>query len=170
MRLPDLRFERDRAAHLPDPKPGQARVRRGFTLIEALVVIVLLGVLALVTLPRVGREIAHARVNRAAAAIAGELEQAQTMAARQRKPIRISFNSSIPEYTISDRASGTALQKRAFGPQSEFPVTTVSASPSTIDIFPSGLASSALEVTVAVPPYGRKITMSRAGHLRLGPQ
>lgn len=148
----------------------RATGRGGFTLVEALIVVALLGLLMAMALPRFSRELRVNRVNQAAQVLASDLERAFTTAARQRKPVRLSWNNSAMQYSISDRASGTVLLARGLGTgNSSFGVLHVSFSASPLDIFPVGFASSALTVTLTAQDYSRRVQMTRAGLTLVGP-
>ena len=51
--------------------------------------------------------------------------------------------------------------------RSEYALTTLSATPSTIDVLPNGIGSVARTVTVAQCDYSRTVTASSAGFVRL---
>jgi type II secretion system GspH-like protein len=114
----------------------------------------------------VGRSVGHARVNRASSIVAGDIEQAFAMAARQRKPIRLTFVSGTQSYTINDRASGAILVARSFGPTAEVSLSGLSASATILDIYPSGLASGSDTVTLQLGTYSRRVTVTRVGLIR----
>jgi prepilin-type N-terminal cleavage/methylation domain-containing protein len=139
----------------------------GFTFIELLMVIIVFSVLTSVALPTVSRVTTHTRVNQAALVVGQDLALVVTDAARQRKPVRLALGADRQSYTISDRATGTVLQTRVFGPRGDFPLDSLSFSVSPIDVFPNGFTSSALTVTVSAGGYSRQVTMSRAGWVRV---
>lgn len=141
-------------------------LRRGFTLIEIVVVIVVIGLILRFALPGVSRSLRVGRVNQAAQVLSGDLDRAFSTAARQRKPVRVAWNNSAMQYTLADRASGTVLLTRPLGKAGG---TTVNFSASPLDIFPGGFASSALTVTVTEGDYTRHIQMTRAGLTLVGP-
>ncbi|MGH7628021.1 MAG: GspH/FimT family protein [Gemmatimonadales bacterium] len=97
--------------------------------------------------------------------MAGDLELAFSMAARQRKPMRVDLAGTT--YTIADRAGGTVRFRRPLGPDSEYRVQTVTFSADPVDVFPSGVASSADTVTLTSGPAVRRIVKSPAGQVRI---
>ena len=143
------------------------RASSGFTLLELLIVIVFVGLVAAMTFPTVSRITTHSRVNQAAMVVGQDLSQALSAAARERKPIRIARGADQKSITTSDRASGTVLSTRSLGPGDAYQLDSVVFSASPIDLFPSGFASSALTVTLWAGGYARRVTMSRAGWVRV---
>src|SRR5687768_12572748 len=138
------------------------RSRAGFTLVEALIAIVILGILVGALAPVVSRQISHSRVNNAAHLLAADLENALSLAGRQRSPVRVTVDPAQRTVLIADRATGNVITLRSYGPTSEFKVETLSASPASVDLLPQGRATSATTLTVAIGPYSRQVTLSRA--------
>jgi type IV fimbrial biogenesis protein FimT len=145
------------------------RSRSGVTLIEAMIVIAIVAILVGMVAPAVSRQVTHSRVNDAAHVLAGHLEQAVTLAGRQRRPVRVSVDGAQKAMVIADRASGTIISRHAYGPQSEFKLETLSSSPATVDILPQGVATSAATFVVRIGSYARQVTITRAGLVRLQP-
>lgn len=145
--------------------------RMGFTLLELIVVVFIVGVLATMTGPAMSRIVRHNRVNRSATVIAADLQNAFAVAARQREPIRIQANSATKSYQFIDRKTGAVLRIRTFyGDTSEYRLTRLVFTPSTIDVFPSGISSAALTVDLANGDYVRQVTASTAGFIRMLPR
>ena len=145
------------------------RLRFGVTLVEALIAIAILGILVGALAPVVSRQVSHARVNDAAQVLTAQLEQAIAVAARQRRPVRITVNGPQRLLVLTDRASGTVISQHAFGAQSDFKLESLSASPASIDILPQGFATSAATFAVGIGSYSRQVTVSRSGLVRLQP-
>jgi prepilin-type N-terminal cleavage/methylation domain-containing protein len=139
--------------------------QRGFSLPEAMQVVVVLGLLAAITGPPVARQLRSHRVGQAANVVAGDLELAFSMAARQRKPMRVAVTGTT--YTIADRAGGTVRFQRQLGADSEYRLQSVTFSASPVDVFPSGVASSADTVTLTSGNAIRRIVMTPAGQVRI---
>jgi prepilin-type N-terminal cleavage/methylation domain-containing protein len=142
------------------------RSRGGFTLIEMVIVLILLGMAATIAYPKVARITTHARVNQATMVAAHTLVQAVTDAARQRKPIRVARGADLQSITVSDRATGTVLTTRVLGAGDGYYLDSVAFSVTPVDIFPNGFTSSALTLTLWNAGYSRQVTMSRAGWVR----
>ena len=128
-------------------------------------VIAVVGLLSLIAQQQVSGTIRRSQVNRATAAVAADLESAFTMAARQRRPIRISCCTN-GSYTFADRTGGTVRLQRSL---LDYGVTTLTFSTSPVDIFPSGVATSADTVTIGAGGYTRRIVMTSAGLVRILP-
>ena len=145
--------------------------RRGFTVIELLMVVCIMGILAAMTGPHISKIIRHNRVNRAAMVITADLQNAFASAARQRAPVRISADAATKSYQFVDRKTGQVLKIRSFyGDTSEYRLTTLVLTPSTIDVFPTGVSSSPVVVDLGNGNYSRRITASTAGFIRLVPR
>lgn len=145
--------------------------RTGFTMVEILAIVAILGILATVMGPAMSRIVRHQRANRAATVIAADLQNAFAVAARQREPVRIQADPASRSYQFIDRKTGAVLRIRTFyGDTSEYRLSSLVFTPATLDVFPSGISSSALTVDLANGDYARRITASTAGFIRLAPQ
>ena len=144
-------------------------LRAGFSLIEMMVTVSMLGIMVGMVAPNVSKDISHSRVNSAARVVAGDLEQALSMAGRQRRPVRLVIDGSAKEIRLMDRVSGQLISRRAFGATTEYKLYSVSGSPSTVDVLPQGVATASTIVTLSAGGYSRTITMSRGGHVRVSP-
>jgi prepilin-type N-terminal cleavage/methylation domain-containing protein len=140
----------------------------GFSIIEMLVVIVVLGIMAGVAGPAMSTMVRHNRVNRATMVITSDLQNAFAVAARQRQPVRIQADSANRSYQFIDRKTGAVLRIRTFyGDNSEYLLNTLVFNPSTIDVFPNGVSSAALTVKLANGDYSKQINASTAGFVRI---
>jgi prepilin-type N-terminal cleavage/methylation domain-containing protein len=143
--------------------------RAGFSLIEMLVTVSMLAIMVGMAAPNVSRDISHSRVNGAAQVVAGDLEQALSLAGRQRRPVRVVVDASAKEIRLLDRVSGTLISRRQLGDMSEFKLYSVSGSPATVDLLPQGVATAPTIVTLSAGGYSRRVTMTRGGHVRVSP-
>ena len=142
--------------------------RVGFSIIELIAVVSILGVLATMAGPAMSRIVRHQRVNRSATVIAADLQNAFAVAARQREPVRIQADQASRSYQFIDRQTGAVLRIRTFyGDTSEYRLTGLRFTPATLDVFPSGLASAPLTVDLSNGDYSKRITASTAGFIRI---
>lgn len=133
-----------------------------------LVVIGILGILAAMAGPAMSRIVRHQRTNRAAMVITADLQNAFAVAARQREPVRIQADANTRSYQFIDRKSGTVLRIRTFyGDTSEYRLSTLVFNPATIDVFPSGISSSPVTISLGNGDYQKTITASSAGFIRV---
>jgi prepilin-type N-terminal cleavage/methylation domain-containing protein len=145
--------------------------RFGFTVIELMMVISIIGILAALAGPATSRIVRHSRTNRAAIVIAADLQNAFAVAARQRQPVKIVSDAASRSYQFVDRKTGAVLRIRSFyGDTSEYHLTKLVFTPATIDVFPSGVSSQALVVDLANGDYARQIKASTAGFVRTVPK
>ena len=148
---------------------NRRRPRSGVSMLEMLLVMIVMGLLVAISVPKMGRVMRHERVNRAAQVVVADLQNGFAMAGRQRAPVRLTFTTSTKTYVFSDRATGTVFQTRIMDDRSEYALTTLSASPATIDVLPNGIGSMSLSITIAQGDYSRTVTASSAGFVRLVP-
>lgn len=138
----------------------------GYTVIELLLVMIIMGVLAGITYARMGPTLERARVRGAASVLAGDLQYAQVLAARQRGPVVIAVNAGALTYQIADRA-GTVFRTRDFGAAGEYALTELTASPASLEVFPNSMAPQGATYTVGVGGFRQQVTYSRAGQVRV---
>ena len=145
--------------------------RPGFTAVELIVLVTIIGVLASIGGPALSRIVRHGRTNKAAIVIASDLQNAFAVAARQREPVTITADSTTKSYQFIDRKTGSVLRIRSFyGDTSEYRLSRLVFNPTTVDVFPSGVSSSPITVNLANGDYARKITASTAGFVRVVPR
>lgn len=161
--------------HAPaDMKTRSAKTNRwlgrsAFTMVELLIAISVLGTVAAIALPNVNRTVRQRRVIAAAAALSRDMESAFSLASRQRRPIRVSYDAASGAIRIVDRASGTVYRSRAVGATSEYHLTAVSISPPVVDLFPTGLGSAAFSISLTNGGYQRQVAVTRTGLARVLP-
>jgi prepilin-type N-terminal cleavage/methylation domain-containing protein len=159
-----------RSAVLPVIAPsshGRARFRSGFSLIEMLIVVTIAGLAIAIGTGRSRTFLAQQRVVRAASSIRGDVEAAWAIAGRNRRPIRLSWNSSTQVFSVTSRDGATIYRSSPLGSRS-FGLTAseITFSSSPIEVFPSGLSSDTLLITIAATRQGQ--TMSRRVHVSRG--
>ncbi|HJQ10579.1 MAG TPA: prepilin-type N-terminal cleavage/methylation domain-containing protein [Gemmatimonadaceae bacterium] len=143
-------------------------IRQGFTVLELIAVVVILGIMAGFAGPAMSRIVRHQRVNRAATVIASDLQNAFAVAARQRQPVRIQADATTRSYQFIDRKTGAVLRIRTFyGDTSEYQLGKLVFDHPTVDVFPSGISSSPIIIDLANGDYAKQITVSTAGFIRI---
>jgi prepilin-type N-terminal cleavage/methylation domain-containing protein len=142
------------------------RRRSGFSMIEMVLVLIIVGLLVRITVVKTSRIMRHERVNRAAQVMVQDLQNGFAMAGRQRAPVRLTFNSSTKTYVFSDRLSGTVYLTRVMDNQTEWQLSALSPSVATVDILPNGIGSTAFTVDVGLGDYTKRVTASSAGFIR----
>jgi type II secretory pathway pseudopilin PulG len=145
------------------------KARRGFSIIEAVMVIVIVATILGALSPSVARQLSHARINRGAAVVAADFYMAQALAGRMRTPVRIDFNTSDKQLVIVNPATSTTLFTRRLGSDSEFRLTGMSVTVANVLVLPNGTSNSTVSVTLGDASFSKRITMSRAGQIRVYP-
>ena len=147
------------------------RSRSGFTAIEIVIVLVIAGIVMTFAIRSSGETLRRDRVAKVATIVGADLEQAFSIAARQRSPVRVRFDSVRRTFSISERADTTFKFKQRALSSGDLAVDFLSASPSSFDIMPTGLATSTLRLSLGVTTndstFRRTINMTRAGLVRL---
>jgi prepilin-type N-terminal cleavage/methylation domain-containing protein len=145
---------------------AEAHAEGGFTMLELIIVIMILGVVAATTVPTIAKMTTHSRVNQAVMVVAQDLQTVQSNAARERKPMRITRGVDKKSFTVTDRASGTTYLTRNLGSGDAYSLDSISFSTTPVDVFPNGFTSSALTLTLWAGGYSRQVTMSLVGWVR----
>ncbi|MCZ6916817.1 MAG: GspH/FimT family pseudopilin [Gemmatimonadetes bacterium] len=143
--------------------PGNA----GYSLVELLAVMTVMTLLMAIVIPVASPMLERTRVNGAANVLASDLQNAQALAVQHRTPIRISMPAPM-EYQIFERNNpGTIYRTRTLGPNSEFRLDELTATSSTIDLFPNGVARATVTFTLGLNGYQRRVRLTRAGQIRI---
>ena len=141
----------------------------GYTLIEMVLVIVIAGIVTSFGVVRLAPALEHANVRAAANVVAGDLQYAQILAVRYRKPIAVIVASSTKQYLIRDRADPSIVYRtRLLGPDTDFGLDELTFSPSTsVELFPNGLARETVVMTLGLHGFQRNVRLTRAGQIRI---
>lgn len=141
-------------------------------MIELALTFTIIAILTAMMIPKIGRVMQATRVNRVSAIVAADLEQSFTLAGRYRRPMRISCTCGTGTYTVADRTGGTVRLSRTLVGDSdlgnmtlafELPVAGI------VDVFPSGVSTTLLQVRITSGASTRAVTLSTAGHVRIIP-
>ena len=144
--------------------------RRGFTMLELLVTITLIGVISIMAFGRTSSMMTQWRVARGAQAYAEELQSAFAIVGRDRKPVRVvieikNTNPRKIEIQITNRDSTVFYRRRNIGPESAYKLDPVDVSPSRTNllIFPPGLAADTLSMSFSRQGKFRRVRLLRGG-------
>lgn len=141
--------------------------RHGFTLIEILVSVGLVGIALYISVPRFARLRDQSRVQRAAQTLQAEVQQAFAIAGRNRVPIRLTWNSSALQLQITNLAGNTVFRRAGVGTGSfGLNASNVTMTPSSLTVFPNGLANDSLVITVSRSGFSRTVRVARSGMIR----
>jgi len=151
--------------------PNRARpmsAQPGFTLMEALIVVILIGIIGSMAVPSIARSLTATKVDRGAMTVASDIEAAFSLAARTRKPITLFVDSINKRIEVRDRATATVLQRHFYSAtESEYGLTRLAPSTSKIEIYPNGLASSGFTIYAYAAPSLRAVRVRRTGQIRV---
>lgn len=142
--------------------------RAGVTLVEWMTVIVILGTMLAIALPRLSDSVRQRRVIAASSALNADIPAAFSLAARQRKPVTLSYDAASGEVRVTDRAQPDSIYyRRALRNTSEYMLDGVTMTPSSVQIFPNGVSSSAFTITLANGSFVRQLSVARTGFSRV---
>src|SRR5215207_5162675 len=155
------------------------RGQLGFTMIELALTFTIIAILSLIVFPRFRRVMQSSQTRRSAAIVSMDLERAFTLAARYRKPMRLScVGGAVSQtlqtcasgtYTIADRTGGTVRLTRNLRGDGDLGRMTVTFSANPVDIFPSGVSSAAITLGITSGYSTRQILVTTAGQVRILP-
>ncbi len=140
----------------------------GYTLIEMVLVIAIAGIMMTVSVARLAPALEHANVRAAANVVAGDLQYAQMLAVRYRKPIAVIVASATKQYFIRDRDDPTKMYRtRLLGPDTDFGLDELTSSPTSVELFPNGVARETMIMTLGLNGFQRQVRLTRAGQIRI---
>jgi type II secretion system protein H len=149
--------------------PRAYRLRRGFTLLELMVVVVIGGVIGAAALVKSGSIITQNKIQRAAQRLQTDVQQAYAIAARIRQPVILRWSSSSLEMQVTNRAQTTIYRRTPLGASSGMNLASseITVYPTTLTVFPNGLAADTFFVRLSKSGFSRTVRVSRAGMVRL---
>ena len=137
-------------------------------MVESMIAIVVLGTMFSVGLPRMSEGVRQRRVIGAGNALHADIPVAFSLAARQRKPVTLTYDAASGEIRVSDRADPTIIYlRRALRTSSEYMLDSVAMTPASVELFPNGVSSSAFTIRLANGNYVRQLSVGRTGFSRL---
>jgi prepilin-type N-terminal cleavage/methylation domain len=148
----------------------RVRLRRGFSILELITVVVVVGVLATISAGKVQEIMTQQRIYRASNIVQTDVEAAWALAARNRRPIRITWDSANRQMRVTDRDATTNFRRTSLGRDPYgLPPGSVRFSRNTLEVYPNGLANDSLFITFSTTGVARKILVSRAGTVQQVP-
>lgn len=136
-------------------------------MLELLTVMVIVGLVSAISAGRIHDVMVQQRLTRASNVIQTNAEAAFSIAARNRRPIRITWDSTRMQLDITDRGGTTFFRRVGLGRDPYgLPPGTVKFSRSPLEVYPNGLANDTLLITLSTNSVTKKILVSRAGLVR----
>jgi prepilin-type N-terminal cleavage/methylation domain-containing protein len=152
------------------PAVAQGVGARGFTLVEMMLALGIMLILAGLGGAKLVISFQHAKVRRAAAILTADLQYAQGMAAKQRRPVALILNPDLRFYVIRDRASAVVYRQRFLGDDTDYNVDVLTSDQqSSLVLFPTGVTPTTTTFTIGVQDYQRQVKITQAGQIRLLP-
>lgn len=153
---------------LPSRDAPRRPLRGGFSLIELLITITLVGLIALFTIPRFNKIVGEQHVSRAAQALANDMQMAVAIAQRDRKPIRIRWSADSAKLAITNRAMTNTYRQLLLSGSNNYSIrgsqVTMYPDNGIVEVYPNGLASDSISMTLtASTGYSKRVRMTRAG-------
>jgi type II secretion system protein H len=142
--------------------------RSGFSLLELLIVLAMAAIVTAMAAPSLARSMAATKLQRAANVIAADLQLAHSTAARARQPVQVSVDASGKLMRVRSYPTTTTMySERWFNTTSEYPVQAMTVSTANIVLYPNGLGSSDITITLTAAGRTRVVTMNRTGQVRI---
>lgn len=143
------------------------RSRSGVTLVEWMTIIVVLGTMLAIAIPRMSNSVRQRRVISAGSALNADIPIAFSLAARQRKPVSLGYDAASGEVRVTDVATATIYHRRALRGTSEYLLDSVTMTPASVRVFPNGVSSSAFTIRLAKGSFVRQLIVARTGFSRV---
>jgi prepilin-type N-terminal cleavage/methylation domain-containing protein len=143
-------------------------MRRAFTVLEMVVTLMIVGVTMAVSIPKISAIQTQNKVHRAANVLQQEVQQAFAIAGRNRQPTKFLWKSDSLQVRITNRLETTVYRKTGMGKGTfNFVATELTIYPTTLTVFPNGMASDTLYMKVTKGAYSRTVRVSKSGMTRL---
>ena len=144
-------------------------------MIEILVVIIVFALIMKVSIRSIGDTIRRDRLAKATDILGADVEQAFSIAARQRMPVLMILDRTNRTFSIIDRVTTTKIyRRRSFAKTADYGLDSLflTANRDTIIIMPNGLATDTLNLTLRMftrggASYTKSVRASKAGMVRV---
>jgi len=143
------------------------RSTSGFTLMELLLVVVIIGIVTAAIIPKIARSREATTAKSVASVISGDVEAAFSAAARSRRPMLFRCDCPNHQYEVADQTDGSIRLTRRLDSTTNLIVDRLALSSTSVVIGPNGIASEAFVVDVGVGASGRRVMVSRTGQVRI---
>jgi len=142
--------------------------KTGFTLIELMIVVAIMGILSAIAVPNFMHYMAERRLNGAARMVMSDLMNARTLAVTQNRNVQVTFQTSAGAYYIYD-AAGTAATRNI---QTGFGYRDVTVSGNNNPTFAptgrlSGFTACTITLTSAALTQQKEVKVSSAGRVAI---
>jgi Tfp pilus assembly protein FimT len=135
-------------------------------MLELIIVLVVVGIIAAISANKIHDIMIQQRVYRASTAVQTNVEAAWTLAVRNSRPVRITWDASRLQLDVTDRAGTTYFRRANLGTDAYgLTASAVSFSRSPLEVYPNGLANDTLLITFSMNGVTKKIWVSRAGQV-----
>lgn len=132
-----------------------------------MIVIVILGTLFSMSIPRMNNTVRQRRVIASAFALNADIPVAFSLAARQRKPVVLAYDATSGQVRVTDRATGTVYLRRALRSTSDYMLDSVTMTPASVQLFPNGVSSQPFTIRLVNGSHARLLSVARTGYTRV---
>jgi Tfp pilus assembly protein FimT len=133
------------------------------------IVIAALSILSVLSYVKLQPALEHGKVNSAAAVMAADLQYAQLMAAKQRKPVVVIVTTATQSYVIRDRANAAVIfRTRYMGTSTDYSLDQMTGNPAnSIEVFATGVTPATTTFTLGLHGYQKLVKFTKAGQVRV---
>lgn len=146
--------------------PVRLRPRSGFSLVEMMIAIALVGLLMAMAVPKIHDTVIKSEVRSARSAVASMYARARIYAVQQRKPAVVNLNATSAWVTTPDAGGGLDTVGAVVNLANSYGVA-VTYNTATLRFLPTGLANVAAPITVRVSRGGKSDSVVVTGYGRL---
>jgi len=140
------------------------RNRAGFSLIEAMIVVVVLGLMLAIATPRIGQSLVYTNVRNARSATVNLYARARIVALQTRKPATLNFNAgnawiTVPNGALTDTIGAVTNLTGEYG---------VTVAPTgNVTVLPTGLVNALVPIKVVFTKNSHSDSLTISGYGRI---